>query len=340
MAEDGLQLDPVCWLDSEAGSHKVPALLRHILPEVQLGVADLLVLLEGDVATDHVEQEDTQAPHSEWVGFVPVAADPLWWCVHSGPVKVGEVLLLEECSGPEVNELELSSGEVHQQVLILDVPVHDALAVARQHRVHNLAEEIARQLLVQNPLLCDEVKQIFGVRRSLEDVDETVTALIKVNQLNHSLNVLHRAEKLQLQRNSLALKLGPLGNFGLRHMLDGNLSPVRESGAGVHGAEASLAEHLAHSVGALEGQPGLLVLVMVAVSVVEMAVAAPVAHCRLCLHYSHGVTYITQHTPVRTHLERCCWGHSPANNASPRLQIITKMLTRFCLHLVALKIAT
>ena len=241
MAEDGLQLDPVCWLDSEAGSHKVPALLRHILPEVQLSVADLLVFLKGDVAADHVEQENTQAPHSEWVGFVPVAADPLWWCVHPGPIKVGEVLLLEECSRAEVDELELSGGEVHQQVLILDVSVHDALAVARQHCVHNLAEEITRQLLVQNPLFCDEVKKIFRVRRSLENVDETVTALIKVNQLNHSLNVLHRAEKLQLQRNSLALKLGPLCNFGLGHMLDCDLSPIRESGASIHGAEASLA---------------------------------------------------------------------------------------------------
>ena len=167
MAEDGLQLDPVCWLDSEAGSHKVPALLRHILSEVQLSVADLLVFLKGDVAADHVEQENTQAPHSEWVGFVPVAADPLWWCVHPGPIKVGEVLLLEECSRAEVDELELSGGEVHQQVLILDVPVHDALAVARQHCVHNLAES-----LISHAVVCQ--KGLLESSRVVRFVSKTV----------------------------------------------------------------------------------------------------------------------------------------------------------------------
>ena len=95
----------------------------------------------------------------------------------------------------------------------------------------------------------------------------------------------------------------PLGDLGPGHVLDGHGPRVPHTDTGVHCPESPAAEHLAHSVGALKGQPRLLVLVMVAVSVVEMAVAAPVAHCCLCLHYSHGVTYITQHTPVRTHLE-------------------------------------
>ena len=83
MAQDGLELDSLRRLNSEAGPHQVPALLRHVLPEADLGVADVLVLLEGDVALDHVEQEDAQGPDGGRAAQVALAGDPLWRCVHS-----------------------------------------------------------------------------------------------------------------------------------------------------------------------------------------------------------------------------------------------------------------
>ena len=55
--------------------------------EVQLGVADLVVRLEGDVAADHVVEEDAQGPHSQRVAVVAATADPLWWSVDPGACK-------------------------------------------------------------------------------------------------------------------------------------------------------------------------------------------------------------------------------------------------------------
>ena len=45
---------------------------------MDLGRADLLVLLEGDVAADHVVEEDAQRPHGGGWAVVPIEADPLW----------------------------------------------------------------------------------------------------------------------------------------------------------------------------------------------------------------------------------------------------------------------
>jgi len=51
---------------------------------VQLGAFDLRVRLEGDVATDHVVQEDAEGPDGQAVGAVPTEFDPLGRRVDSG----------------------------------------------------------------------------------------------------------------------------------------------------------------------------------------------------------------------------------------------------------------
>ena len=77
-------------------------------------------------------------------------------------VKVGVGVLLVVGARPEVDELELARLEVHDEILVLDVAVHDTLAVARQHGLHHLAEEAPGQLLLQHPLLRDQVKQVLA----------------------------------------------------------------------------------------------------------------------------------------------------------------------------------
>ena len=66
----------------EAGADEVLALLGHSVSEAQLGVADVLVPLEGDVAADHVVQEDAEAPHGQGVAVIPATPDPLGRGVH------------------------------------------------------------------------------------------------------------------------------------------------------------------------------------------------------------------------------------------------------------------
>ena len=47
----------------------------------------------------------------------------------------------------------------------------------------------------------------------------------------------------------------PVGHLGPGHVLDGDVAAIAHPDPGVDGAEAALAEHLAHLVGALEGLP-------------------------------------------------------------------------------------
>jgi len=93
----------------------------------------VLVLLERDVPADHVVEEDAQGPHGEGVGRVTSETDPLRRGIHARPVKVGVVRLLEEGARAEVDELESSSGEINEDVLVLDVAVDDAVAVTGDH---------------------------------------------------------------------------------------------------------------------------------------------------------------------------------------------------------------
>ena len=60
-------------------------------------------------------------------------------------VEVGVDRVAEQSARAEVDELELARAQVHQQVLVLDVAVHDPAAVAVAHGSQHLREEAARQ---------------------------------------------------------------------------------------------------------------------------------------------------------------------------------------------------
>ena len=76
--EDGLQRYPVLGPDPQAGQDQLLAVAGeagHAEPHIR--GADVLVLLEGDVAADHVVQEDAQAPHCQLVSVVTFLDNPL-----------------------------------------------------------------------------------------------------------------------------------------------------------------------------------------------------------------------------------------------------------------------
>ena len=56
---------------------------RDFAAEVDAGLDDLLVLLEGNVATHHVEEQDSQRPDGGRPTVVAVEADPLGRAVHA-----------------------------------------------------------------------------------------------------------------------------------------------------------------------------------------------------------------------------------------------------------------
>ena len=56
---------------------------RNFSPIERLGPQDLLVLVKGYVATDHVVEEDPERPNRCRLGPVIVVPDPLWRTVQS-----------------------------------------------------------------------------------------------------------------------------------------------------------------------------------------------------------------------------------------------------------------
>ena len=77
--------DPVARRDVEAGPDQVLHFVGQVkgFPEIEVRLLDLRVCLKGDVAADHVVEEDAQAPDGQAVGSVSSELDPLGRSVNS-----------------------------------------------------------------------------------------------------------------------------------------------------------------------------------------------------------------------------------------------------------------
>ena len=140
VGDDGGEGGPGLGVHPEALSDQVLALGRHSVAEPHIGHTDLLVRLEGDVATDHVEEQDAEGPDSGQLTVVSVVSDPLRWGVHPGPVKVSVGPVPQLSSGPKVNQLQLQSFQVNEEIFVLDVSVNDSVPVAGEDSFNNLKD--------------------------------------------------------------------------------------------------------------------------------------------------------------------------------------------------------
>ncbi len=122
-------------------------------------------------------------------------------------VKVGVEAVPQVGAGPKVDELQVEAFQVHQQVLVLDVTVDDAAAVAGDDGLNHLAEEAAGQLLLQHPLLSDVVKEVLAGLRPLHDNDVGVMALKTVNQPDHSRQTGDGTHQANLHGDTLTINL-------------------------------------------------------------------------------------------------------------------------------------
>ena len=228
MFENVADVDSVLDTPGEAAADQVPHLRTESPGEHQLAGEDLGVLLPGDVATHHVIEEDPQGPDGGRASLVTPCGQPLGRGVHPGPVKLFEhvAVVLNLGPGAKVDELELTGVHVHQDVLVLDVPVDDALAVTRRHSPHNLAEEVSRQTLLEIFLLRYKVEHVDASAGLFHHVNELIFSLEEVQQLNDTLHMLHSVKELELHGHLPAENGGPLHHIGLGHALDGNTGAV------------------------------------------------------------------------------------------------------------------
>lgn len=115
--------------------------------------------------------------------------------------------ILEVSAGAKVDELQVEGLEIHKEVFILDIPMDDTFPVASEHRLDDLPEKVSRELLLQDSLLRDEVKEIFAVRGLLHDVDEGVVPFVEVEQPDDAVDGLDLGKELELKRYSVTIHL-------------------------------------------------------------------------------------------------------------------------------------
>lgn len=72
-----LQVDPRSRSQLQALPNEIPAFVGDPVAEIELRGTYLLVLFEGDVAADHVVEEDAERPNGGAETVVAVEADPL-----------------------------------------------------------------------------------------------------------------------------------------------------------------------------------------------------------------------------------------------------------------------
>ncbi|KAM9532494.1 uncharacterized protein ACIB01_013318 isoform 2-T2 [Guaruba guarouba] len=98
--------------------------------------------------------------------------------------KFGVDCVREEGAATEVNKLDLSGGQVEDDVLGLDIPVQDTAAVAVPHSHQHLEENAPRQILGQEPPLSDEVKEVLRWLRTLQNEYEGVGQFKPIEELD------------------------------------------------------------------------------------------------------------------------------------------------------------
>ena len=117
-------------------------------------------MVEGKIPASHREQHDPRAPYVRFERVVLVPEDHLRSRVARRPAGGLEPLLfLVEVAEPEVDELDVQLV-IQQQVLGLEVPVHDLQRVDVLNALHYLLVELASFDLLQRFLLHDVVEEL------------------------------------------------------------------------------------------------------------------------------------------------------------------------------------
>lgn len=100
--------------------------------------------------------------------------------------KVPEEFLPQQIPAAEVDELDVQSVRLHQQVLHFDVTVDDAAVAAVPYRQNHLEHDDPRHGLVELPTHhLTVVVQVHAGSGTLQDQDELLGLLEPIHQLQH-----------------------------------------------------------------------------------------------------------------------------------------------------------
>mmetsp|Transcript_22684 Transcript_22684/g.35057 ORF Transcript_22684/g.35057 Transcript_22684/m.35057 type:complete len:354 (-) Transcript_22684:144-1205(-) len=207
--------------------YQVPRLLGHVVPvgrmELVLPPADLaeelvlVLVVEGRVAPQQDVRDHARRPQVR-LPAVLEAAEDLGGHVTRGAAGLLHLPHLGDVAGEaEVGDLDvgvvLPRGQ--QQVLRLQVPVHDVVGVQVVQRAQQQGHQVARLLLRVLLLLHDAVEQL-PAHHQLEDEDGLRALVEHVRQLDHVLVVqlLHDLDLVLQRLGVFRLQLRAVHNFG------------------------------------------------------------------------------------------------------------------------------
>jgi len=177
MRENAIQRYSTLLPDVEALLDQVPGLGRQAqlgVPD-QLAGADLPVSGVGNVPAQHVVEEDAQGPDGQTRGLIFSLQDPLGRTVDPSTAELFEhfvrlFLVVVLTPGPEVNQLGVEGVEVHENVLVLDVPVEDSAVSAVDDSLDNITEHVAGELFWERSVLGYKIEEVLAVYSLHDDV--------------------------------------------------------------------------------------------------------------------------------------------------------------------------
>jgi hypothetical protein len=157
---------PPVRISAENTLEQVSSFFRHKLGNLEISLQDLLIQLgcvrvfKGQVSTDECEHDDSTTPDIHIGAQVPLARNHLRSSIAgtstcslqslSGLISIGQT---------KVNYLDVLVL-VKQEVLWLQVSVHDVQSVQVLHSIHDLLEEPACLVLLDSSLSHDVVEQL------------------------------------------------------------------------------------------------------------------------------------------------------------------------------------
>lgn len=203
-----------------------------------------VVVLEGQIATNHCKQDDSTAPEVALVRHIALPSDHLWWCVTRGPARGLQPLVVRKhVAEPEVNDFD-AAMLIQQKILGLQIPVDDLHAVNLLDPSHDLVKEAASFRLRDTASADDVVKQLTTAR-ILHDEKQLPRSFDDLIQLHH-VRVPDELQDLDLTGNTL--DIGHVHNLLLLQHLDRYSLACQDMPSKLHLAKGTFSNGLAKDI--------------------------------------------------------------------------------------------
>jgi hypothetical protein len=143
------------------------------------------LVVKGYLATDQDIENDAKAPDIYFGTCVLLGLQQLW-CgkIQAATKRREQALWREEIAQPEINDLDIPRL-TDENILDLQISVHDTIPVAVVQGTCNLTGELARLLLLETAVRDDVVKHLSAVHV----FEEHVPVVVGPDHIAHATNI-------------------------------------------------------------------------------------------------------------------------------------------------------